>query len=187
LPDWIKKRAAAAGSTISDEAAINLARLVGANLWTMSSELDKLSLLAEGRSIEAADVETAVAASREVGIFELVDAVMEGKSAPAQRLLQGLLRDGQAPSYILYMMARQLRLLVRAKSMLSDGRAEPFIAGKLGLQGFALRKTLDQAARFTVPRLKDFYHRLLEADMAIKTSRYDEDIAVSLLVAEAGP
>jgi DNA polymerase-3 subunit delta len=68
--------------------------------------------------------------------------------------------------------------------MLSEGRAEGFIQGKLGLHEFALRKTIDQAARFNFTRLKAFYHRLLEADVTIKTSRYEEDLAVSILVAE---
>jgi DNA polymerase-3 subunit delta len=184
LPDWIKKRASQMGTAITEDAASLLARLVGPNLWTMSSELEKLSLLAEGRGIEARDVEAAVPASREVSIFELVDAVMEGRSAPAQCLLQAMLRDGQSPSYILFMLARQLRILVRAKSMLTEGRGDGFIQGKLGLHDFALRKTLDQAVRFNFPRLKAFYHRLLEADVTIKTTRYEVDLAVSILVAE---
>jgi len=185
LPDWIKKRTSQTGTTISDEAAEGLARLVGPNLWILSSELEKLSLYALGRRIEAADVGTAVAASREVGIFELVDAIMSGRSTPALQLLQGFLRDGQAPSYILFMLARQLRLLVRVKSMLASGRSEGFIQDKLKLYGFALNRTIDQAARFSLPRLKAFYRHLLETDLTIKTSRYDEDLAVSLLVAEA--
>ncbi len=185
LPDWIKKRASGTGATISDEAVTELARLVGPNLWALSSELEKLSLFAAGRCIEVTDVGAAVAASREVGIFELVDAIMGSRSAPAMQLLHAFLRDGQAPSYIIFMLARQLRLLVRTKSMLSDGCGEQFIQDRLKLFGFTLHRTLDQAARFSLPRLKAFYRCLLEADLAIKTSRYDEDLAVSLLVAEA--
>ncbi len=185
LLDWIKKRISAAGGAISDEAAALLSRTVGANLWTMSNEVDKLCLLTAGRGIEAADVEAAVAASREVSVFELVDAVMAGRSAAAQKLLQEFLRDGQSPSFILFMLARQLRLLVRAKSMMAEGCSEGFMQGKLGLPDFALRRTLEQAGRFNLARLKDFYHRLLEADQAIKTSRYDEELAVGILVAEA--
>jgi len=185
LPGWIKKRASQIETAISDEAAAELARLVGPNLWTLSSELEKLSLFTAGRRIELADVSTATAASREVGIFELVDAIMGARSAPAMQLLHAFLRDGQAPSYIIFMLARQLRLLVRAKSMLSEGCGEQFIQDKLKLYGFALHRTLDQASRFSFPRLKAFYRNLLETDLAIKASRYDEDLAVSLLVAEA--
>lgn len=184
LPEWVKKRTAAIGATISDEAAIELARLVGPNLWVLSSEIEKLSLFTEGQRIEIADVNTVVAASREVGIFELVDAIMSGRSIQAMQLLQGFLRDGQAPSYIIFMLARQLRLMVRTKSMLGSGMSDRFIQDRLKLYGFALNKTIDQASRFSLPRLKTFYRHLLETDLSIKTSRYDESLAISLLVAE---
>lgn len=185
LMDWIKKRFSKSGGSVSEEAAGLLVRNVGANLWSLSSEIDKLTILAGDRRVEASDVETAVSASREAGIFEMVDAVMAGHTAPAQRLLQGMLRDGQAPTYIIFMLARQLRLLVRAKSLLAEGMSESAIANKLGVHEFALRKTRDQADRFSMARLKVCYHHLLEADLAIKTGRFDEDVAISLLIAEA--
>ena len=185
LPEWIKKRASQIGASISNEAADTLARLVGSNLWILSSELEKLSLFTTGQRIETTDVEALVSASREVGVFELVDAIMGNHSTQALKLLQGFLRDGQAPSYIIFMLARQLRLLVRAKSLLADGCSEQFIQDRVRLYGFALRRTLDQAARFSLTRLRALHHLLLDTDLAIKTSRYNEDLAVSLLVAEA--
>ena len=33
-------------------------------------------------------------------------------------------------------------------------------------------------------RLKEVYHRLLEADLAIKTGRYDSELALNILAAE---
>ena len=185
LLEWTKKYASTAGAVISDEAAEKLVRLVGSNLWTLSSELDKLSLFTTGQRIETTDVDAVVTASREVGVFELIDTIMDSRSTPALQLLQSFLRDGQAPGYIIFMLARQLRLIIRAKSMLADSRSEQFIQDKLKLYGFALRRTLDQAARFNLPRLKILYCRLLETDLAIKTSLYDEDIAMSLLITEA--
>jgi DNA polymerase III subunit delta len=131
-------------------------------------------------------VEQVVAASRETSIFELVDAVMEGRLTQANRLLAQFWRSGASGSYVLFMLTRQLRLLVRAKDMLAEGRPEGFIQAKLGLAEFALRKTLDQASRYQFPRLRDFYHRLLDTDLAIKSGRYDEELALSVLVAESG-
>lgn len=185
IPDWIKQHTNQAEAAISDEAADKLAHLVGSNLWVLSAELEKLSLFTTGRCIEVTDIGTVVTASREVNVFELVDAIMDGRSSQALRLLRGFLHEGQAPSYILFMLARQLRLLVRTKSIIASGQGELYIQDKLKLYGFTLRRTLDQASRFSLPRLKSFYHSLLETDLAIKTSRYDEDLAISLLVTEA--
>jgi DNA polymerase III subunit delta len=184
LQEWIKKRVGQGNGAIADEAVTLLVKLVGANLWVMAGEVEKLILFTGGRRIEVQDVTQAVAASREIGIFELVDAVMEGRATQAQQLLVGLWQSGQSGSYILFMLARQLRLLVRAKDMLAQGRGEDFIRVKLGLVGFTLHRTLEQARRHTLPRFKDFYTRLLDTDLALKTSRYDEELALSLLVAE---
>ena len=49
---------------------------------------------------------------------------------------------------------------------------------------FILRRTLQQASRYTLPRLKEVYHKLLETDLAIKTGRYDAELALNILIAE---
>ena len=53
---------------------------------------------------------------------------------------------------------------------------------RLGLKSeFPLRKTLEQAQRYPLERLKSVYKRLLEADLSIKTGRYDGRLALNLL------
>jgi len=59
------------------------------------------------------------------------------------------------------------------------------IQNKLGLSSeFATNKTLDQADLYTLERLKEVYHRLLEADLSIKTGKYNGELALNILVAE---
>nr|NIT57717.1 hypothetical protein [Fodinibius sp.]NIY26299.1 hypothetical protein [Fodinibius sp.] len=59
------------------------------------------------------------------------------------------------------------------------------IQNKLGLTSeFALRKTLEQADRYPLERLKEVYHKLLEADLSIKTGKYGAELTLSILVAE---
>jgi DNA polymerase-3 subunit delta len=55
----------------------------------------------------------------------------------------------------------------------------------LGLSSeFALRRTLAQATRFSLPRLKTIYHKLLETDLAIKTGKREAEPALTVLIAE---
>jgi len=42
----------------------------------------------------------------------------------------------------------------------------------------------DRANRYSLPRLKEVYHRLLEADLAIKTGKLDSELALNILIAE---
>jgi DNA polymerase III delta subunit len=79
-----------------------------------------------------------------------------------------------------------MRLLVRIKDMLKEGHAASFIQGKLGLMEFIYNKTSEQAGRYSMERLKEFYHMLLDTDIAIKSGKYSEDVALSILVTELG-
>ena len=184
LENWAKKRVAQASGTISEEALKSLVKLVGSDMWVMKGEIEKLVLYAGERLIEAEDVKKLVGLSREASIFTLVDAIVDGRLNLANQTMNEMLESGAAPSYVLVMLARQLRLLVRAKELKNAGQSESSMQGALGLGDFPFRKTLEQMSRYSMSRLKDFYHRLLDTDLAIKTGRYDDELALTILVSE---
>ena len=185
LKPWVQKRITESGGSISPAAISLLCQLVGSNLRTMANEIDKLVLFANGRRVEEADVKSLVGYTQDVSVFALIDAIVGFKTELAGQLLQQLLRHGAAPAYLLFMLDRQFRMVIRAKGLKDQGHPEPGIQSKLGLfNEYALHRTLEQAARYSMSRLKDIYGHLLDADLAIKTGRYDSELALNLLVAE---
>jgi DNA polymerase-3 subunit delta len=185
LRQWIKQGVAGQGATISPEAVDLLAKLVGGNLWVMSSEINKLALFASGRRIEVEDIRAVVSSAQETSVFAMVDAILDSKAGVAERLLEELLGRGASTAYLLAMLSRQVRLIVQAGALRRQRRAEVEIQDKLGLTSeFALRKTLDQAQRYPLGRLREVYDKLLEADLAIKTGKYEGGLALNLLIAE---
>jgi DNA polymerase-3 subunit delta len=188
LRQWVKKEIVAQGATISPPAVELLAKLVGGNLWIMSSEIKKLALYASGRRIEEDDIKAVVSSAQEASVFAMVDAILDFKAGLAENLLEQLLQQGASPSYLLVMLSRQVRLVVRAKELRRQCRPEAEIQSRLGLKSeFPLRKTLEQAQRYPLERLKSVYLRLLQADLAIKTGRYDGGLALNLLIADLCP
>jgi DNA polymerase-3 subunit delta len=185
LRDWIQKRVGGLGGDISPKALETLYQLVGSNLWVMASEIDKLFLYAKGRRIEEADVRALVGYTQDVSVFALIDAIVDFKVEQAGQTLQQLLDHGAAPAYLLFMLDRQFRMIVRAKDLKARGESDSFIQSKLGIASdFALRRTLEQAGRYTSARLLQIYQSLLEADISMKTGRYEADLALNLLIAE---
>jgi DNA polymerase-3 subunit delta len=185
LRQWIRNRVDGEGGIISFQAVDLLTKLVGSNLWIMLSEIDKLVSFTAGRRIEEEDVKSLVSYAQEVSVFAMIDAILEFKAETAEQLLQQLLRRGAAPAYLLFMLDRQFRMIIRARELKNEGMPETEIQHKLGLfSEFALRKTLEQAGRYSLPRLKEVYRQLLETDLSIKTGRYDGELALNLLVAE---
>jgi DNA polymerase-3 subunit delta len=186
LSDWIQDRVKQGGGTISPGALKLLVGLVGADLWTMSSEIDKLLAYCSGKVITDDSVKQVTSYAREANIFSLVDAILEGRRNVAQQLLHRLLQEGASPSYVLAMITRQLRLIVIAKD-LGPKLSRPENRNRLEpTSDYGLEKAVKQAKSYTLERIKKAYHKLLEADIAIKTGKYDSDLALELLVVELG-
>ena len=185
LRAWIGDRVTRGGGNISASAANLLADTAGDDLWTLSSEIDKLMLYAQGQTIEEKDVRSVVSHTRQASIFPLVDAVLEGRLTEAMRLLHSLLEEGSHPSYVLVMLTRQFRLALQAKELDSQGMPAPQIQGRIGLPSeYAFKKALAQGRKHSQRRLEAAYRQLLATDISIKTGRQDPELAIDLLVTD---
>ena len=185
LRQWIQRRVTDEGGSISPQAVDLLTKLVGGNLWIMSNEINKLVLFTSGRRIEEEDVKVVVSYAQQANVFAMVDAILEFKAGVAEQSLQQLLQRGAAPAYLLVMLSRQVQMIVRAKELRKQGKPKLEIQNRLGLTSeFALDKTLEQASRYPWERLRQVYHKLLEADLSIKTGKYDGELALNILIVE---
>jgi len=185
LRQWIQRRVVEEGGSISPQAVNLLAELAGSNLWIMANEIDKLVLFTSGRRIEEKDVKMVASYAQGANVFAMVDAILEHKVKVAEQSLEQLVQRGAVPVYLLVMLSRQVQMIVRAKELRNQGRPDMEIQNKLGLSSeFALHKTLEQANRYPLEQLEEIYHKLLEADLSIKTGKYDAELALNILIAE---
>lgn len=182
LSQWIKKRIAEEGGRVSDKAINLLVEIVGSDLWNMKSEIEKLLTYSPGQPITENDVRQVSSYAREANIFIFLDAILEGQRGEAQKSLHRLFLEGETPPHILFMITRQLRLVLLAKGLnpkLPDQEAME----RLGIKKAGeLRNVKRQARVHTIENIKRAYHQVLEADVAIKTGKYDGDLAVELMV-----
>jgi len=184
LKDWIRQRVNKEGGDINPQAVDLLAELIGGDLWAMNGEIQKLLLYNQERPISEGDVRQLVSHVQEVNIFALVDAVAESRTQLAQQLLHRLYHEGMQPTHILTMITRQFRLIAQAKD-LPKGLSRLQIQDRLGLKaGYGLGKTLSQAKLYDFEGVKRAYDKLLETDLAIKTGKYSDKLALELLVTE---
>lgn len=185
LHQWIQKHVTEEGGTISPQAVDLLAKLVGGNLWIMANEINKLTLFTSGRRIEEGDVGMIVSYAQQANVFAMVDAILEFKVGLAEQSLHQLLQRGASSAYLLVMLSRQVRMIVRVKGLRNQRKPEIEIRNKLGLTlEFAWHKTIEQAERYPLERIKEVYHKLLEADLSIKTGKYEGELALNILIAE---
>ena len=184
LREWVRKRADAEGIEIDHRAVDTLAATIGGDLRVIATELQKLALFRGGDVIGHEDVEELVSYTKEANIFAAVDAMLEGRTGAAIRLVHSLLQAGRPAAYLLGMIGRQVRLLIVAKELKARQVPAAEHATRLGLYGFPLRKTMEQERRFSAQQLAEIHRKLLEADVRIKTSSLTDELVLDLLVAE---
>jgi len=184
LPGWIERQAQAKGGAITREATTMLAALVGNDLRLLDQEMDKLLLYADGRPVTAEDVRTLVSQAREASIFDLVDCVGRRETDRALRLLHRLLDAGEAPLYLLAMLARQVRILMQVSELRAQGLGQKETADRLKLHPYVVGKGWVQAQNFDMAQLEAAHHRLVETDWSIKTGKMGDLLALDMLVVD---
>lgn len=183
LPVWISERARQSARRLDPDAVEALIALVGPGLRQLSLEMEKVwAYVGTREHITRVDVEEAVSRLSESTIFMLVDAVGEQRADRALRYLTEILRE-EAPPYVLFMVARQFRLLFRASVLLSKRKPPAVLQEALGVPPFVARRIGEQARNFPPAAFPGIFTRLQDADRAIKTTGHPR-LALETLVTE---
>ena len=173
LPAFITSEAAQAGYRIDQEAAELLLFLSGTNLQELVSQLEKLAGYAgEGNPITLQTVREIASDTRADSVFELANAVGEKNLGSALRKLQTVLRDGQAPLYVLSMLTRHFRQLWQLRELMARKVPRAELGRAIGLKSdFFLPGLMKQAANYSLAEFREIFGRLYETDIALKSSR----------------
>jgi DNA polymerase III delta subunit len=80
---------------------------------------------------------------------------------------------GENLRQVFYMIVRQFRLLLLVNAYLSNypNATAQSLATSLKMHPFVARNTMGQAKRFKMAELKGAYRKLLDLDLAMKTSK----------------
>jgi DNA polymerase-3 subunit delta len=183
LAGWIRNEAKARKIAIAPDAAAALAAAAGPELGRLAQALEQLALYVGGdKPIAVSDVEDLVAETREHGIFELTKAIGAGDVPRALALLTNMLRNREPALRIQFMLARTLRQIWRAKELAASGASRGDIAGAVGINPYFLDDVLAPARRMSRAALERAFERLYRADVDLKSSRVDPELALSRLV-----
>jgi DNA polymerase-3 subunit delta len=183
LEKWIAENVSSKGGKITAGGANMLVKLIGSDLWAMSTEIEKLTLFADGAAIDEKLIARMVQVSPESNIFHLIDAVVAGKASAAELELEKLISNGVSSSQIINMLARQMRMIAVAQDMLERGFRIADISKRLAIKhDFITQKVVQKARVLSVKSIRLFYQYLVKADLDIKTSKLEADIALSVLI-----
>jgi len=114
LAQWLGQRLTAAGFVPEPGAAELLAERVEGNLMAAVQEIEKLRLLREPGPLLLEDLLGTLADSARFDLFALTDAAVAGDRARVHRVLAVLRAEGVAETLVLWVLARDLRMLAEA-------------------------------------------------------------------------
>jgi DNA polymerase-3 subunit delta len=108
MPGWVETRLRKRGVQADRGAVQRLVERVEGNLLAAAQEIDKLVLLADGKPIDAARMESLVADAARFDVFRMLDAALNGQGARASRMLAGLRAEGEAIHALMGMVVKEL-------------------------------------------------------------------------------
>lgn len=183
LTRWILGRLKRENKKITQAVLQLFLSKTGTDMGNIDKELEKLLCYTlEKEVIEAADVEAICTEQVTNQIFEMINAIGKREQKRALSLYYDLLALKEAPMRILYLINRQFRILLDLKSMKKAGLDAKTMAAKAGIPPFAVKRSLEQAARFQNAELLRALDDGASLETDSKTGKMIDQIAVELLI-----
>lgn len=181
LSAWVAEHARGLGCAMDRQAVETLIARTGQNTAELVQELEKLSLLAgPGQAITQEMVKQAATFSATASVFELGDAIGQGRPGQALEAL-GELMVHEHGLRILAMVVRHFHLLFLARALIDQGQTSS-AAKELKLPPFVARKYVDQARHLSPRRIKKGLVYLERTDKAMKSSGLPDRLIMERLV-----
>jgi DNA polymerase-3 subunit delta len=186
LLEWVRKGFSKHHKKISARALDYLVTCVGTDLALLSQEISKLILYAGEKQEEITfdSVKELVSQTPQVTIFNLVDAVAEGRGVAATLHCEELLKQGEKEFMIAYMLARQFRLILETKLLTAKGYTQGQLPQILQAKSFVISKALKQGRKFSIEKLAQIMSKLLDLDVAIKTGKGNPKLLLETTIAD---
>lgn len=183
LIPWLGQRAALRGKSLDQAAAARLAELSGLGLGALDSELEKLSFFVGAeKQIRLEHVLEVVGKGRLYSIFDFTDALAAGELQRALSAWDQLHLLGEPPVRVLAMITRLFKQLLQVRGVLDQGGGPSQVQSALRIPPAATATLVARAQKETGPKLGKRLGRILECDLALKSSPGSDRVIMERLV-----
>jgi len=167
---WVKSRLKELKTTCDEQALSEIISLVGTDVQTLFSELDKLASASQPtRRITLDLVDELIGRSRELSNWELGDHLMARNRKQALQTLNRLLEGGAQPVMLLGAIAGNYHRLALAKDALTHGSRDD-VFRVVPLPAFKRDAFINTLRRSDATKIAEGIKLIAAADLAIKTS-----------------
>lgn len=184
LVKWIIKLFRAKNKIISQELASLIVNNCDQGMVEIHNEVEKLILyLGERDTVSKEDIDKVCTKSIKSRIFDLTDAIAAKERTKAFVILEEMAVLKEPMPKILYMIARQFNQLLSMKLLHKSGTDINEAAAKIGVSPYIASKIMKQSKEFELEVLKRVVEESLKLDVAVKTGKVNDRVAVEMLLA----
>ncbi len=177
VSSWIRTEVEKKNKTIERSLADKIAEYCDCDMYRVFQSVAKLSAYCE-KNIDVQAVELLVPKDIEVVIFELANAICEGRFERALEVCRKLLLE-EEPSKIMGSIYSGFRRMFFATGCsLSDDA----LSDKLGVKPYAVKKAREQGEKFGIKKLKSALTLCADSDMKLKNFYGNEKAIINDLV-----
>jgi len=167
LVAWIEQRFRERGLRPGPGVAALLSEQVEGNLVAAAQEVEKLWLLYGEGDLNREQLASAISDSARYDLFDLTDAALSRDRAKVHRIVDTLAAEGTAPALVLWVLARELRMLAAVSHASQVGKASAVFQAH-GVWESRQARVLSALKRLSLSRLQDLIVRCADADRQIK-------------------
>lgn len=151
-------------------------------LYDLENEILKVIDYTRENQITKEDINTVLIKTLDTNIFNLLNNINKRDSETALKIFNEMHRSNEPIPRILYMIIRQIRLMLMYKIYKARGYGEKECQKKMQISSFEFRKLSSQSKGFTEKNLTKSLNKILEIDIKQKTSSQDEKLAMEILI-----
>ncbi len=167
LVAWIEQRLHERGLRPGSGVAALLAERVEGNLLAAAQEVEKLRLLYGEGDLDRDRLASAISDSARYDLFDLTGAALSADRARVHRIVKGLAAEGTAPALVLWVLARELRMLASVSYAAGQGGTAAAFRSH-GVWESRQAGALSVLKRLPTDRLQELVVRCALADRRIK-------------------
>ncbi len=160
---------------VSPDVINYLLKATQSNVDILINDLNKINLFYQGSDevIVLKDIKQLVKPILDDNVFNFSNAFITKKYGLAWEIYQDLLLYKIEPINLVILLANQYRLMLRAKTFLSDSKTPEVIAKELNVHPYAIKMAIQNGYSYTIDELKNNLLALADIDYRIK--RYNSD------------
>ncbi len=180
---WIAGNVKKEGRQIKESTARYLVSKTGTDMENLEKELEKLFSYTLGKDeITAVDIDDICTTQITNKIFDMIEAVAAKRQKQALDYYYDLLALKEPPMRILYLLARQFKLLLEVKDLMGRGNDKAQIAKTAKLHPFVAGKYMQQCRTFSKAELRDIMEEAASTEEMVKTGRMNDVMSVEIFI-----